>query len=137
MDNFAKWLQEELDYRDWKQADLARAANLDSAVISNLINEKRGAGETTATAIAKAFGLPPDFVFRKAGLLPDLRDSRKVAEEIAAFKLDDLNEEQLEEVIKYIDWIQDRDEKKLPGKKVEYRRKREGKAPPEVLKGDK
>ncbi len=41
---FSAFLKEEMEKKNWKQADLARAANLDSAVISMLINEKRGPG---------------------------------------------------------------------------------------------
>jgi transcriptional regulator with XRE-family HTH domain len=70
MDNFSEWLKNELESRGWKQADLVREANLDSAVISNIINGKRRSGENTARAIAHAFKLPPETVFRAAGLLP-------------------------------------------------------------------
>lgn len=70
MDNFSDWLKKELISRNWKQADLVREANLDSAVISNIINGKRKAGESTAKAIAHALKLPPDLVFEKAGMLP-------------------------------------------------------------------
>lgn len=70
MDNFSVWLRKELESRNWKQADLVREANLDSAVISNLINGKRKSGEGTARAIAHALKLPVDLVFEKAGLLP-------------------------------------------------------------------
>jgi transcriptional regulator with XRE-family HTH domain len=70
MDNFSEWLKQELDSRNWKQADLVRETKLDSAVISNLVNGKRRSGENTACAIAHALKLPADFVFEKAGILP-------------------------------------------------------------------
>lgn len=74
MDNIhetpSEWLKNELKTRQWKQADLVRESNLDSAVISNIINNKRNAGETTARAIAHALRLPPDLVFEKLGILP-------------------------------------------------------------------
>lgn len=74
MDNIqelpSEWLKNELIGRKWKQADLVRESNLDSAVISNIINGKRNAGETTARAIAKALNLPVDYVFEKLGILP-------------------------------------------------------------------
>lgn len=71
MDSFSEWIQSQLDQRGWKQADLARASGLDSAVISNVINQRRKAGEVVCRAIAKAFNLPPETVFRSAGILPD------------------------------------------------------------------
>lgn len=70
MDNFSEWLKKELNDRNWKQADLVRESKLDSAVISNIINGKRKAGESTARAIAKALGLPVDYVFEIADILP-------------------------------------------------------------------
>lgn len=70
LDTFQEWLQAELDKRGWKQADLARITNLDSAVISNLINSRRNPGVESCSAIAKAFNYPLDKVYRAAGLLP-------------------------------------------------------------------
>lgn len=70
MDKFSVWLKEELKRKKWRQADLARASKLDTAVISNLVNGKRGPGEDTCKAIARALGYPPEIVFQKAGLLP-------------------------------------------------------------------
>ena len=70
MKMISNWLKQELESRNWKQADLVRETNLDSAVISNLVNGKRRSGESTARAIAHALKLPVDFVFEKAGILP-------------------------------------------------------------------
>lgn len=71
---FSEWLVNEMEKRGWKQADLARASSLHRAVISYLINEKRKPGEITVVAIAKAFKLPPEEVFRVAGILPPKPD---------------------------------------------------------------
>lgn len=70
MENFSDWLQNQLDERGWKQADLARASKLDTAVISNVINQRRKAGEVVCRAIAAAFNMSPETVFRAAGILP-------------------------------------------------------------------
>ena len=70
MDNFPKWLTEELKIRNWKPADLSRESGLASAVISNLLNGHRNLGEKTGKAIARALKLPVDVVFEKAGILP-------------------------------------------------------------------
>jgi transcriptional regulator with XRE-family HTH domain len=70
MDNFAEWLKNELKDRNWKQADLVREFHLDSAVISNIINNKRNVGEGTARAIAEALRLPVDYGFEVADILP-------------------------------------------------------------------
>jgi transcriptional regulator with XRE-family HTH domain len=70
MDNFEKWLADQLKQREWKPADLARESGLASAVISNILNGHRNIGKKTGKAIAHALKLPVDLVFEKAGLLP-------------------------------------------------------------------
>jgi len=67
---FSEWLFNELRKRDMSQADLARASGITRGGVSNLLNQVRRPDPGTCTAIAKAFNLPPETVFRAAGLLP-------------------------------------------------------------------
>lgn len=64
------WLDQILDELLWTPADLSRATNLDSAVISNIRNGRREIGIDTAVAISKATNIPPETILRKAGKLP-------------------------------------------------------------------
>jgi len=100
MENIREFLEAELKKRGWKQADLARASNLDSAVVSNIINGRRRMGEETGKAIAHALQLPPEQVFRAAGLLPPIPPKHSQINELdhLAYLL---GEEDLEEVIEY------------------------------------
>lgn len=107
MENFGDWLNKEIKRRKWRQADLARAANLDTAVISNLVNGKRGPGEDTCTAIAKAFDLPPETVFRAAGLLPPAPEITPVMER-ALYYLSQLDPEDQERVMLYLEVLASR-----------------------------
>jgi transcriptional regulator with XRE-family HTH domain len=70
MDNFGEWLAGQLQAKGWRQADLARASGLDSAVISNLVNGRRNPGVNSCVAIARALSLPNEEVLEAAGLLP-------------------------------------------------------------------
>jgi transcriptional regulator with XRE-family HTH domain len=72
MDNeFSEWLTDELRKRGWSQADLARAANIHRQVVSTYINGRRSKpDEDVLRSIARAFKMPPEEVFRAAGLLP-------------------------------------------------------------------
>jgi transcriptional regulator with XRE-family HTH domain len=106
MDNFADWLKQELENRSWKQADLVRLTNLDSAVISNLINGKRKSGENTARAIARAFNLPPEFVFEKAGLLPPKPELSPIKRKLAHVA-NDMPDSDIEMVISLLEQRQD------------------------------
>lgn len=69
-DNFSAWLEDELAARNWKPADLAMRAGITQAAISNILNGNREIGAKAALAIAGALNLPPDRVFREAGILP-------------------------------------------------------------------
>ena len=79
MDNtdhaFVDWLNGQMRAQRWTQSDLARAAHLDTAVISNILNKKRGPGIKTCTAIARALRISPDIVLQAAGLLYAKRSS--------------------------------------------------------------
>ena len=67
---FRQWLEDELKRRGWSQADLARASGLNSGYLSRILNMERQVGPQTCRNIARAMGLPPETVFRRAGLLP-------------------------------------------------------------------
>lgn len=62
-----RWLDELLKELNWTPADLSRATGLDSAVISNIRNGKRGVGTSTATKIGKATNRPAEEILRLAG----------------------------------------------------------------------
>lgn len=67
---FGEWLQRKLEEREWKPADLSRAAEMDPGVLSNLINGKRNPGVESCKAIAKALKLPLAEVYRAARFMP-------------------------------------------------------------------
>ena len=67
---FAEWLQDKLEEKEWKPADLARAADMDPGVLSNLINGKRNPGVESCKAIAKALKIPLAEVYRAARFMP-------------------------------------------------------------------
>ena len=78
---FSKWLLEKLQEIGWKQADLARHSGITTGAISNYING-RTPDETALNKIAKAFKIPPEIVFRAAGLLPPQNKTSELIEEI-------------------------------------------------------
>ena len=79
---FSDWLQLELNRRGWSQSDCARAANLNRAVINKLINGKSRAQPSTLGAIAQAFKIPVETVYRAAGLLPSKTDHDDSTQEL-------------------------------------------------------
>lgn len=79
---FKDWLIEEINKRKWSQADLAKKAGVARATISNLLNEVRNPGTDLIIAIANALDYPPEFVFRKADILPPIQESTEQVEEL-------------------------------------------------------
>ncbi len=72
--SFQEWLNNEMGIRGLTQRSLAKSAGLSQGAISNVMSGIREPGSDFCTAIADALNYPPDYVFRKAGLLPDLDD---------------------------------------------------------------
>jgi transcriptional regulator with XRE-family HTH domain len=72
--SFSEWLLEQMENRNWSQADLAKATGLTRTAISSYINQKRTQPDPHALlAISKALHVSPINIFKIAKLLPDDR----------------------------------------------------------------
>jgi len=74
IEDFRHWIKEEIDRRYWTYNELARQADLSSAFVSMVMTGQRNPGEKFCHGIAKAFDLPIDDIFRRAGILPPIPD---------------------------------------------------------------
>jgi transcriptional regulator with XRE-family HTH domain len=72
MTTIVEYLEGELQRRNWRPADLARAAGVPDATLSHILNGSRRAGPEVCNAVARALDEPPEKIFRIAGLLPPL-----------------------------------------------------------------
>jgi transcriptional regulator with XRE-family HTH domain len=71
MNNFADWLLKQMMEKGWSQSELARMSGLTRSTISYYLSPKsKSPDETALRKISKALKLPPETVFRAAGLLP-------------------------------------------------------------------
>ena len=69
MNNFAKWLQDELNKRDWSQSDLARKTGLTRSAISYILGSKsKNPDNKTLALIANVFDVPLEEVITAVGL---------------------------------------------------------------------
>lgn len=82
MDNFGEWLIETLRDKKISQSELSKISGLSRGTLSNIISGARGRGHESLTAIAKALRIPPEQVFRHAGLLPQLQNTDDWVEEM-------------------------------------------------------
>jgi transcriptional regulator with XRE-family HTH domain len=81
-DKFSNWLQQELSSRKWDQAELTRYGGVTASQVSRIIAGQRKPGVGACRAIATALGLPPEEIFRHAGLLPRSKKLPEGGEEL-------------------------------------------------------
>ena len=100
--NFVTWLTTEMETRGWNNSELARRAGLVPSAVSQVIAGNRGPGPEFCRSVARALSLPPEMVFRRAGLLPELPGPE---EDVTFGELLDvvhqLSAEEREEVLRY------------------------------------
>jgi transcriptional regulator with XRE-family HTH domain len=70
--HFGNWLEQQLEKRSWSMSELARRCDVSHPTISRVISGERGPGPDLCRAIAHAFDMPEEKVFRIAGLLSEL-----------------------------------------------------------------
>jgi transcriptional regulator with XRE-family HTH domain len=108
---FSEWLQSEMSKRNLSQADLAREAGVTRAAINGVLTGARGPGNELCVAIANAFRVPPETVFRAAGLLPPAPAYTEYQQQLVHL-LDLLPEEKKQIAVDYIRFLVEMEEKK-------------------------
>ncbi|HEY3311327.1 MAG TPA: helix-turn-helix transcriptional regulator [Anaerolineales bacterium] len=86
---FTDWLYEEIQKRNWTQTELASRAGITKGAVSHIFSHTRHPGTLVLKAIAKALHLPPEEVFRRAGVLdtePDPGETPRLGEWIQIFR---------------------------------------------------
>jgi len=68
--SFSDWLGSQLNTQGITQAELARRAGVTRSAINGILSGARGPGIELCMGIARALKLPPEEVYRAAGLLP-------------------------------------------------------------------
>lgn len=95
---FADWLNKQMDKRVWKQADLVRAAKINSGLLSMILSGQRRVGVETARSIAAALELPETEVLIQAGLMSRPAGWNAEVEELAEM-FAALNPDEREEIL--------------------------------------
>lgn len=97
---FSEWLQAQMGERQISQSELARRSGLHRAIISKIINQISVPTPETVEALANGLKLPPELVYRAAGLLPPIPEERSQIDELR-YLANLLSDEELQEVIDY------------------------------------
>jgi len=111
---FVEWLESQLTSRGWKRSELARRANVTPTAISDVLNGRRSPGPELCNAIASGLKLPPEFVFRRAGLLPPAKEETEMGEVNRAM-FGRLSKENQLRALEYMEFL------KISEEKGEYR----------------
>jgi len=100
--NFSEWLEKELEKRDMSQSELARQAGVTRAAINGVLTGARGPGIDLCNGIAQAFKLPPEEVYRAAGIpLSPERNGDPLTQE-GIYILQKLEGENKKDAIRYL-----------------------------------
>ena len=114
---FAEWLAQQMAERDMSQAELSRKSKVSDGQLSRLLRAERGVGEESVSGIARALGIPPETVFREAGLLPPESKPNKIIKAIE-YLANRLPVEEQAEILEYtrmrVRLAERRDAKKSP-----------------------
>ncbi|MBN2005335.1 MAG: helix-turn-helix transcriptional regulator [Anaerolineae bacterium] len=88
---FTEWLNEVIAEQGVSVAELARRIGVSPAAVSQILSGKNNPGPEFCRGLASVLALPPDGIFRRAGLLPNL-----------PAPADDMNLNELRDVMKYL-----------------------------------
>ena len=101
---FSEWLNKEMISRGYSQASLSKAVNVSDAHINHIVHGRRNPGPELCEGIAHAFKMPPEDVFRIAGLLPQKTLVTPTLNEVN-YKMSLLNESAQKLVLDFVDML--------------------------------
>jgi len=67
-EKFVKWLNAMLEDRGWSQSEAARRGKFSASMIQQVLSGTTNPGSSFCKGIARAFGIPEEEVFRRAGM---------------------------------------------------------------------
>ncbi len=117
------WLNDELQERGWSIREMARRAALSHSTISNILSGGSPTFDVCA-AIARATGVSPVSLFRKAGLLPSTTEEKESRETMLHW-FDQLSDEDQERAIVLLRSLADLRYQKLKEEREREERERE------------
>ena len=107
--HLAYWLELEMRNKGWGVREVARRAGLSHPIISDALNGGNVSFET-CKALASLFHIPPEEVFRKAGLLPP-RPAADELTERAEHLYGLLTRENQRKALEYLEFLKSLEEK--------------------------
>jgi len=117
-DEFFTWLDAYMKDLELTDNKLAKRARLSPSVISKARSGYQGIGWEASAAIARTLNLPPEIVFRKAGLLPPQDDERSLDVEELLILFSGLDMDDKEELLQLARLKLERSKKRVAHGKI-------------------
>jgi len=103
--DFSDWLNKQMNEKGWSQAELARRAGINRQVVSNYINKQREKPDyDILIAIARALNIPPETIFRAAGLLTPVSPDTEYEKRLI-YLVRMLNDRYQKQILDYAEWL--------------------------------
>lgn len=113
-DNFGDWLRQKIKESGKTQKEFADIIGIEQPHLSRILSNTRGASNEILIAIAHALKLPPETIFRTAGLLPPVPSDTQYAEEVLFL----LNQLSPPDQLEILELLRFKAERKLERKKA-------------------
>ena len=96
--DFVEFVNSEMQSREWSRADLSRKSGIAAPQITRVLNREQDPGELFCKGIARAFNVPEEDIFRRAGILTSKSKLSPLAER-AAHLVESIDDEKEKEMV--------------------------------------
>ena len=110
LESFWEWAETERRKRSLSWRAVEKRGNVGNATVSRRANDMSNPTITVCEALARAFSLPKEEVFRQAGLLPSLPNEESKERELL-YRIKDLDESARARVLEYVEFLYQRQKK--------------------------
>ena len=100
MSDFINWLSKEIEKRGWSRNEFGRKIGRTSAGVSHVMTGQTAPTWDFCFGVAQAFNMPPETIFRRAGLLSNTPGKPEKLQQINDL-LTHLDKDDLDEVLAY------------------------------------
>ena len=116
--DFVEFVNSEMQSREWSRADLSRKSGIAAPQITRVLNREQNPGELFCKGIARAFNVPEEDVFRRAGILTSKSKLSPLAER-AAHLIESLpDEKEKETAVRFLEsWSEANNRKVVSAKR--------------------
>ncbi len=115
--DFYDWIDSELTERGWGVTELSRRMGITHSAVSHVLSKRNKPSTDFCSGLAKAFGVSPTEVFRKAGLLPKVEGVTDPQLQSAHDLINSMTPEQRQQALNYMRFLIQNQESPLPATK--------------------